>query len=84
MYVTYMYNVDMYIPALERTFSDDNNKKKVRRRKLDELENLAPSPLIFTMILSTLPTSVTCITKTLTSNKIHDIVFFPYHLLHNR
>ena len=80
MYVTY--NMYIYIilyihvdvSALERTFSDVPGREKVRRRKLDELENLAPSPLIFTITLSTPSTSVTCITKIPTSITTHDIV----------
>ena len=37
-----------HVPAPDKTFSDDPGKENERRRKLEELENRAPSPLILT------------------------------------
>ena len=36
------------VPAPDKTFSDDPGKENERSRKLEELENRAPSPLILT------------------------------------
>ena len=41
-------NVCTHVPAPDKTFSDDPGKEKDRRRKLEELEKRAPSPLILT------------------------------------
>ena len=42
----------VHIPAPDNTFSDGPGKMKDRRRKLDEVEKRAPSPLILTHISS--------------------------------
>ena len=49
-YVHFIMYMHMCIPALERTFSVVPGKENVRR-KIDDLENLALSPLIFAMTL---------------------------------
>ena len=36
------------LPAPDKTFSDDPGKEKESRRKFEELEKRAPSPLILT------------------------------------
>ena len=41
-----------HVPAPDNTFSDEPGKEKERRRKLDELEKRAPSPLTLTHISS--------------------------------
>ena len=38
----------LHIPAPDNTFSDEPGKEKERRRKLEELEKRAPSPLTLT------------------------------------
>ena len=43
----------MYVPALDRTFSELPGSEKESSRKLEELEKRAPSPLILTLTLST-------------------------------
>ena len=42
----------MHVPAPDKTFSDEPGNEKERRRKLEELEKRAPSPLTLTHISS--------------------------------
>ena len=47
-----LYGKCTHTPAPDRTFSEEPGKEKERRRKLEELEKRAPSPLTLTHISS--------------------------------
>ena len=42
----------MHVPVPDKTFSDEPGTEKERRRKLEELEKRAPSPLTLTHVSS--------------------------------
>ena len=61
MYSVHTCTVHTFIclPELERTFSVVPGREKESKTKLEDLENFAPSPLIFTRTLAALSRSGT-------------------------